>query len=150
MASRVQRHKRIAELVASHTIPNQQDLQDHLAAEGIVTTQATLSRDLQDLGVLKGPAGYVVGPGAATPEDRARTLERTLRRELLSVQPAAAIVVLQTRPGHANSLAVELDATQLPEVVGTVAGDDTIFIATQSAAQSKSLVRFLKTLAQHE
>ena len=150
MASRAQRHKRIVDLVATLRIQSQQELQEILADEGIATTQATLSRDLQDLGVLKGPGGYVIGEAVASPEDRAKRLEQALRRELLSAELAGTLVVLRTRPGHANSLASEFDSATLPMAVGTIAGDDTIFVAARSLTQAKALAAQLLELAGHE
>lgn len=150
MASRTQRHKRIVDLVTSRRVQSQQELQELLSDEGISTTQATLSRDLQDLGVLKGPGGYVMGEAVTSPEDRAKRLEQALRRELLSAETAGTLVVLRTRPGHANSLASEFDSATVPLAVGTIAGDDTIFVAARSTAQAKSLAAQLLELAGHE
>src|SRR5262249_54393881 len=107
-------HERITRLVLEHPITSQQELQERLAKAGIEVTQATLSRDLQQLGVLKGAGGYVM-PGSPTPvgpldvDHDSAPLQRTLRREVRTIESAGNLVVIRTDVGHANALAVEID-----------------------------------------
>ena len=147
MSSRLRRHQRILELIDSSVVRSQHELQDLLADEGMDVTQATLSRDLRELNVVKGAHGYAMpGRGETTPPDEA-ALRKTLRRELLSIASGGTLVVLQTRPGHANALAVELDRFKLKDVIGTVAGDDTVFLATRSERRARTLDTELRDAA---
>ncbi len=151
MVTKAQRHERIARLVQGQVIYSQQELQEMLAKAGIAVTQATLSRDLSSMGVLKGPGGYVL-PGvnaaaAAAPGESAEALlQRTLRREMRGIDTGGSLVVIRTDVGHANVLAVELDRVHPSEVLGSIAGDDTIFLATRSSAAAAKLARRLKEL----
>ena len=152
MATKAQRHERIARLVQDHAIHSQQELSERLSRAGIEVTQATLSRDLQHLGVLKGPGGYVL-PQAAANAGRAPVkaentpLQRTLRRELRSIEAAGNLVVVRTDAGHANALAVEIDRVRLPEILGTIAGDDTLLLVVRRPEIAARLVSKLETLA---
>ena len=150
-ASPVQRRARIAALIAANQLWSQQELAALLRRrEGIDVTQATLSRDLTELGVVKGPGGYML-PGAApaptTPADRTDALASALRQHLVSVARGGTTVVVRTPSGHANSLAVEIDRAGLPGVLGTIAGDDTIFLATADQDAAATLVRTLQRLS---
>ncbi len=141
------RQQVIRRLVLGQTVSNQHELQDLLRAEGFEATQATLSRDLADLGVLKGPDGYRL-PGS--PERTAPSpsrLEQALRRELLFITAGGTTVVIRTPTGHGNALAVELDAARLPGALGTIAGDDTIFLAATGPAAARRLATQLARLA---
>lgn len=128
---------------------NQRDLLDLLSRASIESTQATLSRDLRELGVLKGPDGYEL-PRAAAVETREQT-SNELRRALHSfgraVQRAGSLVVIRTGPGQAAPLALEIDRSSLRDVIGTVAGDDTIFVATLSPNKATRLVRTFENMA---
>ena len=140
MPSRTRRHQQVLDLIDEYDIPNQQQLQELLASKGIEVTQATLSRDLRTLGVVKGPNGYALpSPTTSTPqlED---SLWQTVRRELLEAVAGGATVVLRTRPGHANTLAIELDRARPADVLGTIAGDDTVFVAAKSQRHARTLV----------
>jgi transcriptional regulator of arginine metabolism len=166
------RHKLIRELIASERVASQEALVSLLAQRGETATQATVSRDLRDLGVLKGSTGYQLpsavavgvasGYGAATVEARpparsngqaadrpplAEPLVSSLRRFLASAERAASLVVLKTSPGYASVIAVELDRLPPAGVVGTVAGDDTIFIATRSEESAAGLTALFREVA---
>ena len=112
---------------------------------GIDVTQATLSRDLNTLGVVKGRDGYAVAGAAERGEQNNDQLWKVVRQELVDGSAGGTTVVLRTRPGHANALAHEIDQTPLPEVLGTIAGDDTIFIATKSDRHAKALFKQFAT-----
>ncbi|MFO0962454.1 MAG: hypothetical protein U0625_06045 [Phycisphaerales bacterium] len=147
--SPVQRRARLAAIIASEQVGSQQELAALLRRrEGIAVTQATLSRDLAELGVVKGPAGYAL-PGVASPAAAGReaALASSLRAHLLSVERGGTLVVLRTPSGHANSLAVELDRAGLPGALGTIAGDDTIFIAARDTESAARLARTLERAA---
>lgn len=142
------RHAIIRNLIASGEIWSQAELAKLLAREGVETTQATLSRDLTEIGVLKGPSGYQL-PGAApavvTPEG---ALARVLKRELISIDVGGTLVVLKTPIGHGNALAIELDRASVSGVLGTIAGDDTIFVAARSELAARRIAKHFRDLAE--
>lgn len=128
-------------------VASQEQLAELLRADGIRVTQATLSRDLRELRVMKGPAGYIL-PGHE-PQAPAITgdLERALKSMLLSGETGGNLAVLRTGPGRASALALEIDRASLRPVLGTVAGDDTIFIATRSTRDAAKVLTTFKQLA---
>lgn len=146
MLVKSRRRQLILDILASQPIPNQDKLQALLAQRGMPATQATLSRDLRDLNVMKGPSGYVLLTGANDPRSQNPQAESAVRSYMLSCQAAASLVVLKTRPGHASALALDLDRAALPGAAGTIAGDDTIFLAAASPARAKSLVRMFRSM----
>ncbi len=124
------RRNLILEILRAGDVGTQADLKRKLSKRGIRVTQATLSRDLEELGVAKTHEGYrlteTVVPAA--PPQPALTI--VLKEFLRDVRLASNLVIVKTHPGNAHSVAVSLDAETWPDVAGTVAGDDTIFIAT--------------------
>lgn len=134
------RQETILKLVRQAPIPNQHLLQVELKKAGLATTQATLSRDLAELGLVKTAEGYKL-PAQVTelPPFANGDLKRVLREFLREASPANNLVVVKTPPGNANALGIALDKAALPEVVGTIAGDDTILVVTRSAATARSL-----------
>ncbi len=147
MPSRPTRHALIRAHIASGKVRSQEQLAALLAGAGCRASQGTISRDLRDLGVLKGADGFTMpGPGESrtTPP---KELQRAVRERLLSADRAGSIVVLRTAPGHASALAVEVDRARPEGVVGTVAGDDTVFVATASPAKAARIARLVKSLA---
>jgi transcriptional regulator of arginine metabolism len=145
------RRDEILRLVKDGAIHSQEELQQRLARRGIAVAQPTLSRDLKDLGLAKSPSGYVVpGDGGALsdPERDARArgnLERALREWLLDVATAGTLVVLKTPPAAAHHVARAVDEAGLEGMAGSIAGDDTIFLATPSAAAAAKLARLLES-----
>lgn len=137
-AARQQRHEAILRLVGSRTIRNQADLAGLLAAEGLHATQATLSRDLRELGVVKGGDGYAL-PGPVVLDD----LTRACQEWLLTAESVAHQVVLRTPPGGAQPMAIALDAAGESGVAGTIAGDDTVLVVCRSARAATALSRAL-------
>lgn len=132
----------LLEIVRGRSIRTQEDLAAALARQGIEASQVTLSRDLRELGVVKTPEGYrepetIVAP---TPEE---SLQRVLRTFVVSIQPAGNLVVVRTNAGAAGPVALALDRSGRDEIVGTIAGDDTIFVATESTGAAKGLARSL-------
>lgn len=141
MSLKARRRQLILDILTQNpTIANQERLAALLTQRGMASTQATLSRDLRDLNVLKGPSGYVLS-GSGDQGVKNPAVEKAVRDFLLSCQPAASIVVLRTRPGHAPALALEIDRAGFPGVAGSIAGDDTIFLAANSPARAKTLAR---------
>ena len=136
------RQSRIVELLETRPVASQTELGRLLADGGVAVTQATVSRDLEELGAVKvrSPAGTVY---ALTPEGQARPgtaeavdarIGRLLEELLVSAEAVGGFVVLRTPPGGANLLASAVDRAGLPDVAGTVAGDDTVLLVTRAPA----------------
>ena len=137
------RQGQILQLIGRKTIWTQDELARELAGVGVTATQATLSRDIQDLGLAKTPDGY--RQIATAPP--ATALASVAAEYLRDVRVAQNLLVLKTPPGNANALAVALDREDWPQVVGTIAGDDTILvIAPDSATAAELRDRFLSFL----
>src|SRR4051812_8066180 len=115
------RQGQILKLVHAGNISTQEDLAQALKACGVEATQVTLSRDIREMGLVKTPEGYRALAARERPEDLASLAGEFLR----DVRMAQNQIVLRTAPGHASSVAVALDSANWPEVVGTLAGDDT-------------------------
>src|SRR5688572_499477 len=151
--SKRQRHQRIRDLLAGQTVANQEQLQEMLRTKSIVATQATLSRDLREIGVVKGPAGYQLPDAVPLKRNGALNgtskgnLERVLPSELLSAEAGGNLVVLRTQPAHANTLAIDIDRAQRAEVRGTIAGDDAVFVAARDAAGANRILRMFRRMA---
>jgi transcriptional regulator of arginine metabolism len=129
-ATKTYRHGQILRLVSNERIGNQEDLRRRLAQQRLRVTQATLSRDLQELKLIKTSDGYKTG--SALPDESANVapLTRALREFLLDIRPAENLLVLKTPPSGAQPLAAAVDAAKFPEIAGTIAGDDTVLIIT--------------------
>jgi transcriptional regulator of arginine metabolism len=144
---KVYRRTQIVDLLRTGEVETQDDLRRRLARRGIHVTQATVSRDIEELGLVKTRTGYRLPEAAAEPLRPVEpTLAVVLKEFLTDVRQAANLVVLKTRPGNAHSIAVALDANPWEEVVGTVAGDDTIFIATSGSRQAEVIRRRIRSL----
>ena len=147
MAQKRDRQELIKDLLARNEVSNQEQLQDLLAAEGVETTQATLSRDLRDIGAMKGPQGYSVAMESAESRPEVQALRDTLQSELVRIDRGGTVLVLHTRAGEALRVSEEIEHSDLPGVLGTVAGQDTIFVATRSNAQANELQRLIRRLS---
>ncbi|CAB4364454.1 MAG: arginine repressor [Actinobacteria bacterium] len=152
MASKVQRQQAISKLVAKHAVTNQPQLVDLLAADGIAATQATVSRDLEDLGAVKvrvpgGETVYAIPeyePARIAPEDQ---LRRVMGEWVAEVRKSGNLVVLRTPPGCAHVVASALDRSGIPGLLGTVAGDDTLLCVAEESAGGEALAEKLRDLA---
>jgi transcriptional regulator of arginine metabolism len=118
------RQGQILKLIRGKHILTQDDLAEELRALGISATQVTLSRDIRDLRLVKTREGYQ----EMAPEEKGPEFPLLAAEFVLDVRTAQNLVVLRTAPGHANSVAVALDQEEWPEIVGTIAGDDTILV----------------------
>ncbi len=123
------RHGQILKLLRSHPVHTQEDLAKLLRSVGIEATQVTLSRDVRELRLIKTPEGYRQIESGLGHESGSQ-FELLAGEFLQDVKSAQNLVVLKTAPGHASSVAVALDNAEWPEVVGTIAGDDTILVIT--------------------
>lgn len=132
MSARDQRRRLIADLLREQRVASQEELVARLDRAGIAATQATVSRDLDELGAVRvrreGTVRYMIG-AEVDPAAAATRLDRILSEWVTSIVPAAGMLVLRTPPGSANLVANTLDLAELPEIAGTIAGDDTIFVA---------------------
>jgi len=125
---KLQRHTEIRELLAQSSIANQDELRRKLAERGFHVTQATLSRDIRELRLSKGPSGYSLPALPTAEEDDLPGIRDVLRSFGLEVRQAANLLVLITITSGAQPIAAGIDYEDWPEVVGTIAGDDTVLI----------------------
>jgi transcriptional regulator of arginine metabolism len=139
------RQAQILKLIRGRSISTQEELAERLAAGGIDASQVTLSRDIRELGLVKSAAGYHEPNGDALDTHR-DVLPRVLQEFLRDIRVAQNLVVLKTVPGGAQPVARALDSEERPEIVGTVAGDDTIFIAAPNTATARNLRKKLLDL----
>ncbi len=144
-----QRQERLLALIASRPIATQSELVAHLRAEGLEITQATISRDIKELNIIKAAADngkqrYVsMSHDSTLPKGR---LMKVFSEAVVTLSQAQNLLILRTLPGMAGAAAAALDSLELPEVVGSVAGDDTIFIAAKDAQTAEALQMKLKQL----
>jgi transcriptional regulator of arginine metabolism len=147
-ATRAGRQARIVALLSSKSVHSQSELAEMLGAEGIDVTQATLSRDLEELGAVKlrgadGGVGVYVVPEDGSPvrgvSGGTERMSRLLAELLVSTDASGNLAVLRTPPGAAHYLASAIDRAALPYVVGTVAGDDTILVVAREPMTGSEL-----------
>jgi transcriptional regulator of arginine metabolism len=153
--TRAGRQARVVAILSSAPVRSQSELAALLADEGIDVTQATLSRDLEELGAVKlrgadGGVGVYVVPEDGSPvrgvSGGTARLSRLLGELLVSVDSSANLAVLRTPPGAADYLASAIDRAALPYVVGTIAGDDTLFVAAREPMTGAELAATLEKL----
>src|ERR1700740_3445558 len=140
------RHGQILRLVSGEPLGNQKERRRRLAAQKMRVTQATLSRDLQELRLVKTQEGYK--QASALPEEPTPLppLARALAEFLLDIRPAENLLVLKTPPSGAPPLAAAVDASKFTEIAGTIAGDDTVLIITPHKKTRESLQRKIEAL----
>jgi transcriptional regulator of arginine metabolism len=129
------RRNQILEIIRTERPSTQRQLRRKLAERGIHVTQATVSRDIEEIGLLKTRDGYALA-STSRPTAQQPVLSVILKEFLREVRQASNLVIIRTHPGNAHTVAVALDSTQWTEIIGTVAGDDTIFLATAGARQA--------------
>jgi transcriptional regulator of arginine metabolism len=147
------RREAIRRLIQERPVRSQGELARLLRAEGLAAAQPTLSRDIHELGLVKGAEGYRLpeavsaGPAPAAESSvaarRLENVQRLIRQFVLSVEPAGSLVVLRTPPADAQPVAHAIDGSSIEGIVGTLAGDDTIFLATRSDSDARELARRL-------
>ena len=146
---KARRHQRILDIVRSKPIQTQEDLSAELAREGMSVTQATISRDIKELRLIKAPVGdgsyrYTV-PVDRNIDDINRRIERVFREAVISVEDSDNIVVVKTLEGAAQAIGAIVDDLDWPEIVGSLAGDDTIFVVVKPADKAPEIMaRFNK------
>jgi transcriptional regulator of arginine metabolism len=139
------RQRAIADLIRGQALSSQEELADRLGSLGFAVTQATISRDLEQIGAVKvrrdGQLSYAM-PEAARNGAPSR-LADVFRDWVRSVEPAGNLIVIRTPPGSAHLVGVVLDESPLPEIAGTICGDDTIFVACRTEKAGKKLAKVL-------
>jgi len=129
-ATKEQRHRAILALVNRGAVHTQQEIAEGLARRGLRATQATISRDIQELGLVRSGAGY-------------RIAAALVRELVLSVELISPVAVIRTPPGTANLVARRIDEAGLPGIAGTVAGDDTIIAVLRQRSAARALKELL-------
>ncbi|MFB3827857.1 MAG: arginine repressor [Bryobacteraceae bacterium] len=140
--SKSYRQGQILKLIRSEHIHTQDELAQALKDMGLPATQVTLSRDIRELRLVKTPEGYQ----ELLPEETGPRFTALAAEFLLDVRLAQNLIVLKTAPGHANTVAVALDNEEWPDVVGTIAGDDTILVITPESGVAEALRKKLLEL----
>lgn len=148
---RAKRQKAIADLIRTESVSRQEEVTDRLKALGHSVTQATVSRDLDQLGAVKvkrdGVLVYALPDQIGESDWAATRLERILREWVLSIEPAGRLIVIKTPPGSAHLVASAIDQSRLSEIAGTVSGDDTMFVALKDGSDAARAFARLRKLA---
>ena len=146
---KTRRQSAIVDVIRRQPIRSQEQLRRAIRAAGFDVTQATLSRDIRELALVKGgPDGAYQAPGQASANGHgaAARLHKAVGEYLSRMERVQQLVLLRTGPGQAQILAVAIDGADLPEVVGTLAGDDTILVIARDARRAGELVKRLDRL----
>jgi transcriptional regulator of arginine metabolism len=140
------RRGQILKVIGGESITSQDQLRRRLAQAGLRVTQATLSRDLRELRLVKTSEGYRALAPAAVAPSADPGLSRAVREFLRDMRPASTLLVLKTPPGGAQPLAAALDAAHWRKIAGTVAGDDTVLIVTPSRSACREVCKRLEAM----
>lgn len=143
--SKLSRQQAIVELAHEGPLPNQHELCKVLSRRGFQVTQATLSRDLNELRLVKTPEGYILPNGDNTPEPLP-AVSRVVQEFVREVRRAQNLLVIKTIPGSAQPVAVAIDAEAWDEVVGTIAGDDTLLMVAANNRSARQLQTRLEAM----
>jgi len=145
MNSKLQRQTKIKEIITLQIVTSQEDLLDKLKDSGFLTTQATLSRDLHEIGIVRVPDGpgfkYVLHQ-----EDNSQLIRQVVAMEIINILHNESIIVIKTMPGRAQGVAIYLDKLHSNNIIGTIAGDDAIIIVPDSHKNIASIVSKLHEL----
>jgi transcriptional regulator of arginine metabolism len=151
--TRSRRLRSLADLLRSGTLASQEEATERLRGLGFTVTQATVSRDLEQLGAVKvkkgGILSYALPDQIGESDWNADRLERILTEWALSAESAGQMIVIKTPPGSAHLVASAIDHAQLPEIAGTVSGDDTLFLAVRDGVAIPALLRRFERLMGH-
>lgn len=144
------RQKALAELIRTEALGSQEEVTARLSASGFAATQATVSRDLEGLGAVKVKRGGVlryVLPEGGESDFQADRLGRIVTEWVRSVEAAGNLLVLKTPPGSAHLVASVIDQAGLPELAGTVSGDDTLFVALRDGVVAEAMASRFRGMA---
>jgi transcriptional regulator of arginine metabolism len=143
MISRKARQSLILEVIGKCVIRSQEELSAFLSKEGVETTQSTLSRDIRELGLVKVRGRYQA-PGEMQAGPSIDHLHRAFEQFVIRTGVSGNIVMIKTSPGNAHSIGAVLDAAQWPEVLGTVAGDDTVFVLLRNGQSGRKVLNRIR------
>lgn len=144
--TKLARHKTILELASNAPLASQEELQRALGKRGFKVGQATLSRDIHELGLVKTGEGYALPNGNGASDPSLPPVSRLVREFVLDVRPAQNLLVIKTAVGSAQPVAAALDSESWPEVVGTIAGDDAILIVSPNKKATGKLVNRIREM----
>lgn len=133
------RQRAILEVIETATVGSQEEFQRILKRRGFDVGQATLSRDIRELGLVKASSGYAVNAGDNSPDPALRPISRLVREFVLNVKTAENLIVTKTSVGSAQPVAAALDGESWPEAIGSIAGDDTVLIICTNKKAAKRL-----------
>ncbi len=144
------RHKCILNIIHTQVIQTQEDLVEGLRKEGFDCTQGTVSRDIRELGLVKvldDSGVYKYAQGRKLGSSYVERLKEVFAQSVLSIEPTGHMIIVKTIPAGAAAAASAIDALDLPEVLGTLAGDDTVFVALSNAANPDDVVAKFNNIA---
>jgi transcriptional regulator of arginine metabolism len=153
--SSAQRRAVISQVVRDEAPRSQEELLGLLKRKGVLVAQPTLSRDIHELGLVKTPAGYALASDVLNPDDelaltpqerRDEKLAHAVSEFVLELRKAGTLVVVRTTVAAAQPVARAIDEASLPEIAGTIAGDDTIFLATADSAAADRVIRKFRSM----
>ena len=148
--TRARRLRALGEAIRAGALASQEEVTERLKALGFAVTQATVSRDLEQLGAVKvkrgGTLSYALPDQIGAADWSSARLERILQEWVVSIEAAGQLLVLKTPPGSAHLVASAIDHAQQPEIAGTVSGDDTLFVAVSNSADLDDVTEKLRAL----
>ena len=145
--SKTARHKAILDLLDEGSVESQDSLQHRLERKGFDVGQATLSRDIHELKLVKGPEGYRRNGGSLGAEGVLPSVMHLARQFVVEIRQAQNLLVVKTTVGSAQPVAAALDASRWPGIVGTIAGDDTVLVIATDKRQAQALARRIRELS---
>lgn len=145
--SKMARHKAILEVLEDGPVESQEALQHSLVRRGFDVGQATLSRDIHELKLVKGPEGYARISESHTPETHLPSVMHLAHQFVVEIRQAQNMLVIKTTVGSAQPVAAAFDASHWPEVVGTLAGDDTVLVIAADKKKAGALARRIRELS---
>jgi transcriptional regulator of arginine metabolism len=152
--ARTRRQRAIAELLRQAPIGSQEEVTERLSQAGFVVTQATVSRDLEQLGAVKvkrgGSLRYRLPEEVGDTDWAAARLGRILAEWVQSIEPTGNLLVMRTPPGSAHLVGLALDQAKLPEIAGTICGDDTLFVAVRDPRDTGAVAERLRKLSRDQ
>jgi transcriptional regulator of arginine metabolism len=151
LSVRVRRQKALADLIRAQPVTSQEEATERLAALGFAVTQATVSRDLDQIGAVKvkrsGVLSYALPDQMAESDWSSERMQRILSEWVLSIEAAGRMLVMKTPPASAHLVASAVDHARPPEIAGTVSGDDTLFVAVRDGFAIDAVLARFRSLA---
>lgn len=139
------RHQAIQEIIGAFAVASQEELAEYLHDRGIEATQATLSRDLAEMNVMRIRTGDRLRYAMRTDETE-QSIKSLVWKEMLSAESNETVVIIRTLPGRASGVAMFIDSLRHPSVLATIAGDDTVLVLPASTKTIRATVRFVREL----